>query len=191
MKKNNFFIITLLGTVALLGTSFEMRSNIYTTYSQHKARLAQEQEMFDNPSLYAQELSVEKSELPVKSVEEKIQILEAERVKQQKRMQQPEYLEETEKTKQRVKEYKEKLQREESEKKQRQAAKQNEEKAFGIIGSISRTYKTFSGHRARLAKEKQMSDNALLYGQELQDHSIKNYLKKQNMKQFREIQNKE
>ena len=166
MKKNNFFIIMLLGMVALLGINFEVRSNIYTTYSQHKARLAQEQEMFDNPFLYAQELSAEKSELAVKPVEDKIQILETERLRQQEKMQQLQYQQETEQTKQRVKEYKEKLQREESEKKQCQAVKQNEEKAFGIIGSISRTYKTFSGHRARLAKEKQMSDNSLLYAQE-------------------------
>jgi len=78
----------LFGIITLLGTSFEVRSSenssltpyvigttvvigagllavtqtaTYQTYSEHKARLAQDKEKFDNPFLYAEPLSSSES----------------------------------------------------------------------------------------------------------------------------------
>jgi hypothetical protein len=88
MKRNNFFMAMLFGIITLLGTSFEVRSSennsltpyvigttvvigagllavtqtaTYQTYSEHKARLAEEKEKSDNPFRYAESLSGKRS----------------------------------------------------------------------------------------------------------------------------------
>jgi hypothetical protein len=86
MKKNNFFMATVLGIIALLGTSFELRSSeksdlapyiiggsvivigagllagtktaTYQTYSKHKVRLAEEKEVSQNPLVYPEKIPV-------------------------------------------------------------------------------------------------------------------------------------
>jgi hypothetical protein len=94
MKKNNFFMATLFGAVALLGVNFEARgmeneSNraaligaglgaaalaaggyylantaTYKTYQEDKARKLEEKEKSDNPYLHAQPLAGTKLDAP-------------------------------------------------------------------------------------------------------------------------------
>jgi len=86
MKKNNFFMVMMLGITALLGTNFEVRSSeksdlvpyaiggsvivigagllagtktaTYQTYSKHQARLAEEKEASQNPLLDVEKIPV-------------------------------------------------------------------------------------------------------------------------------------
>ena len=105
MKKNNFFIVALLGAGVLSGVSFEARgmdagsvvlagtgigvgvwyciknTKTYETYEQHRKRLAEEKEVFDNPLLHAQPLESLELVKEAMPVERKI----AEYEKQQKK----------------------------------------------------------------------------------------------------------
>jgi hypothetical protein len=107
MNKNIF--LKMFGFVALLGTSFEMRScessvaacvfvgtaigtmavktvknsATYKTYDQHQTRLAHEKEISDNSLSYAQPLQRSSSDEPCESVKHKIEDFEKDYQKQQ------------------------------------------------------------------------------------------------------------
>ncbi len=99
MQKNNFFMAMIFGIITLFGTSFELRSSekssltpyifggvvigatvlavtqtgTYQTYSNHQARLAQQQEQSDNPLLHAQPLSRQRSNSETAIISDKAQ----------------------------------------------------------------------------------------------------------------------
>jgi hypothetical protein len=100
MKKNNFFMMTVFGVMALLGTSFELHSSeksslapyivggsvvigasifavtqtaTYQTYSADQVRRVEEKEKSDNPLLYAEPLSKKRSSSDTSIMSDKVQ----------------------------------------------------------------------------------------------------------------------
>jgi hypothetical protein len=72
--------------------------------------------------------------------------------------------EQTEGSRELRKAYQEKLEREKQTSKQRKGAREAQE-SMDVLGSAQKTYKTYGKHKARLAQEKERSDNPLLYAQ--------------------------
>lgn len=100
MKKNNFFVTILFGTISLLGTSYELHSSeksslapyivggsivigasmfavgktaTYQTYSADQARCVEEKEKSDNPFFYAEPLSGKRSNSDALAMSDKAQ----------------------------------------------------------------------------------------------------------------------